>query len=269
MGYKYCIIISAHNPPDSFYDTVKKLEGMRINTFVVNSGNYISFDFECKYTSIIKVKNYGVPHNFNTGIKLALDSGFDLFTLFTDDVSILPSFSKDYIIKYYERFCNKYDILSLIFISNKLRKAKNVVDSGMTFSSYVANKVKFRDDLVIDQQDIYFCYQIDKIGGKVISFDKKFIDTAPAGRFKVGKMHFLPSYRIYLMTRNSLRLFMETKEHSFLRSFLIGLIMSFKSVLGGEKNVLPAFVLGIIDALGNKLGITNNLQKLSNNRFQF
>lgn len=267
--YNYCVIIGAYNPPEIFFETVKKLEQMKINTFVIYSGKDIDLGYESKYIRIIKANNYGIGSNFNMGMKLAIDSGFDLMTLFTDDVSILPDFSEYNIIDYYSRFCSKDDILSLIFVNDSLRTTKFILDSGMTFSSNVAKTIQFRTDLIIDQQDVYFCYQLNNnIGGKIKSFNKIMLNVLPVGRSLRGNMNFIPSFRIYLITRNSLKLFLETKNYSFFKSFIyfaVGYLM--KAIIGKEKNSFYAFFAGIVDSLRGEMGVTVNLQKLSDHRF--
>lgn len=266
--HRFCVIIGAYNPPDKFYDTVKKLVSLKIDTFIVYSGNDINLGLESEYIRMIKEKNYGLGHKFNTGINLAKDSGFDLVTILTDDVSVLPNFSANDIINYYSKYCSENDILHLDFVSDELQTTKYAMDRGMTFSTNIGDKIKFRNELVMDQQDIYFCYKLETIGGRIISFNKKILNTLPVGRAIKWKMHFLPSFRVYLLTRNTLRLFIETKNFIFFKGFLyFATYYSLKAVIGREKNVFYAYFAGIFDALRGKLGITENLKRLSENKF--
>ena len=268
MSLNYCVIICAYNPPKIFYDTINRLEEMQIDTFVVYSGNDITLPPNLNYVILIKEFNYGIGHNFNTGIQLALSNGFDLFTLLTDDAFILPDFSKNYIVDYFTKNCNENDVLHINFVSGTLTAKKFDVDTGMTISSYIARKIKFREDFVMDQQDIYFCYEVSKIGGTIKSIDRKMLDVLPVGRMMSGKMHYLPSFRVYLLTRNTLRIFIESKKIHFLLNFIkfsSGYLL--KGIIGHEKRMLFAYFSGIIDAMRGNLEISANLQKLSGNKF--
>ncbi len=265
---KYCVIIGAYDPPDIFYETLRVLNEKKIHTFVIYSGNGIHLKLDSEYLHIAKVPNLGIGHKFNEGMKMALSSAFDLMTLITDDVAILPDFSEQHIIDYYSRNCSKNDILHLDFVSNDLKTKKFAMDSGMTFHSWISKNIKFREDLVMDQQDIYFCYELSKMGGKITSFDKVYLSHLPVGRVIIGNMHLLPEFRIYLLTRNSLRLFMETGAFVFLKSlWYYALGSAVKSIIGNERKIIRAFLLGIVDALTGKMGITPNLQNLSKKIF--
>ena len=90
----------------------------------------------------------------------------------------------------------------------------------------------------------------------------------PVGRMMSGKMHYLPSFRVYLLTRNTLRIFIESKKIHFLLNFIkfsSGYLL--KGIIGHEKRMLFAYFSGIIDAMRGNLEISANLQKLSGNKF--
>ena len=268
MSLNYSVSICAYNPPKIFYDTINRMEEMQIDTFVVYSGNDITLPSKLNYVIVIKEFNYGIGHNFNTGIQLALSNGFDLFTLLTDDAFILPDFSKNYIVDYFTKNCNENDVLHINFVSGTLTTKKIDVDTGMTVSSYIARRIKFREDFVMDQQDIYFCYEVSNIGGTIRSIDRKMLDVLPVGRMMSGKMHYLPSFRVYLLTRNTLRIFIESKKIHFLLNFIkfsSGYLL--KGIIDHEKRMLFAYFSGIIDAMRGNLEISANLQKLSGNKF--
>ena len=268
LSFNYCVIICVYNLSTIFYDTINRLEELNMDTFVVYSGNDINLPIKLTHVIVKKEFNYGLGHNFNVGIQLAISKGFNLFILLTDDVRILPDFSMDYIVDYFNKFCEGNDILHINFVSEKLITTKFALDTGMIFSSQIVSRIKFREDFVMDQQDIYFCYEVGKIGGTIKSIDRKMLDVLPVGRMMSGKMHYLPSFRVYLLTRNTLRIFMESKEIHFLLNFIKfsgGYLL--KGVIGHEKQMFYAYISGIIDAFKGKMGISTSLQKLSGNRF--
>lgn len=268
MSLNYSVIICACNPPKIFYDTINRLEEMQIDTFAGYSGNDMMLPPTLNHVIVIKEFNYGIWHNFNTGIHLTLSNGFDLFTLLKDDAFILPDFSKNYVVDYFNKNCKENDVLHINFVSGTLTTEKIDVDTGMTVSSYIARRNKFREDFVIDQLDIYFCYDVSKIGGIIKSIDRKMLDVRSVGRMMTGKMHYLPSFRVYLLTRNTLRIFIESKKIHFLLNFIKfsgGYLL--KGIIGHEKRMFYACFSGVIDAMRGNFEISANLQKLSGNKF--
>ncbi|MEM3804388.1 MAG: hypothetical protein QXX17_08270, partial [Conexivisphaerales archaeon] len=141
VQFNYCVIIAAHDPPPIFYATLTGLNSKGIPAFIVCSGSNIRFDIQSKFIRFIKEKNYGVAHKFNTGIKVAIEEGFNLFTLFTDDILLLNDFSPTYIMDYFNKHCGATDILSLNFVSEYANTATHVADFGMTFAAFLANKI--------------------------------------------------------------------------------------------------------------------------------
>lgn len=268
MSFNYCVIIGAYNPPAMFYDTINRLEEMQIDTFMVYSGNELTMPIKLNHVIVIKEFNYGIGHNFNTGIQLSVSRGFDLFTLLADDAFILHDFSKNYIVDNFTKYCSENDILQINFASDNQTTIKFAPDTGMTFSSYIAQKIKLREDFVMDQQDIYFCYEVSKIGGTIKSIDRKMLDVLPVGRMMSGRMHYMPSLRVYLLTRNALGIFMESKEPHFLLNFIkLSSFYLLKGVIGHEKRMFYANFSAILDAMRGNLGINAGLQKLSGNKF--
>ncbi len=274
VKYNYCVVIGAYGkPPNSFYETISKLISKNINTFIIYNGDENYYHFKNELVMTKKVKNYGMGYSLNVGIALAKLSGFNLFTILDDDVIILDDFDKNDIIDYYDKNCTERDILWLPSINEKIIeneiKLKFVVESGVTFSDFIGRKLTFRTDFIMDQLDLLFCYDLRRIlHGRIIPYNKRVISIYPVGRGIYGKINFIPNYRLYLLTRNSLTNFIERRDAVFLSLFVKQVIFwFFKGIQGHEKKIFKAFFYGVYDALKHRLGVTDTLQELSNNRF--
>ena len=288
---KYCVIIASHRPPKIFFGmlrTLSRYNSMRI--YIIDSSpeeiangifSYVQNLNEINKATIFlffHIKNMGVGNKYNFGIDRCLIEGCHLITLLTDDVIIDESkFDPDRIMSYFSKYCDpKKDILSLVsedrisVVDNDVHKIHLAVDTGMTFSSELIRKFRFNECFVIDQVDTYYCYLVIKSGGKMITFDASGVSSLPVGREVSGSQHCLPYWRLYLLARNSLWMFLEERDLLLFKSFFFQ--TRFWSLRGVESNqkiskILFSVTLGIIDALTNKLGVTSSLQKLSGNRF--
>lgn len=285
-------------PPLTFFDTLKRLSSnLNIHIYVIDSSpevtsiktqNYINRSINNNLNHLFskghsrplikyfKVPNYGIGHKHNFGIKQAIKDGCDLMTTFTDDVKLLDN--RFPIEEIYRFFCNNCDphkdVLILPYDRAQLQKEiKRAGDLGMTFTKELFQKVRFREELILDNTDYYFCDQVILKGGKFIVYPEILIGTLP-----IGREAKFPMWRLYLLTRNSFSISLESNgkfgklsrllTHTFPRT--LQLIMWNLQVVRSAQDildVLEAIFLGYIDGIQRKLGVTSNLQKLSGNRF--
>ena len=165
--------------------------------------------------------NLGEGHNYNVGIEKCLNDGCDLITLFPDDVTINENkFRPDKIIKFFYENCNiKTDLLSWLYNKKSLKlynknllNKYGVVDTGMTFSKDLVKKLRFREDFLMDQQDLYFCNQVIKNGGRILIYPELTISVLPIGREITTGIPHLPLWRLYLHGRNSITIVWKRKN---------------------------------------------------------
>jgi len=231
---------------------------------------------ERHFFELIKIKeNMGAAYNFNIGLEKSMLDGCELITLFTDDVIMEENYFKPAdIINFFNAKCSyDKDILSLYNNEKHYTTVKtsgSVVDSGITASSNLFKKIMFRTEFLMDQQDVYFCYQVRKNGGTIYIYPYPAILVLPVGRESNGKVHYLSIWRIYLLSRNTLTIFLETHKIEFLFSWLKytgGYAIRF--LLYGENPILEfrSVLYSIEDAIQGNLGITEHLTLLSNGRF--
>jgi GT2 family glycosyltransferase len=145
---------------------------------------------------------------------------------------------------------------------------------GITFSPELATRIRFRDDLVIDQVDIDFGRQVRRSGGKIIYYPEFVISRLPIGRENGKGIHTLPYWRFYLYVRNVFLLALEERavlsSMKQLTSAVSGTTHWFYiGIKSGQKvgKLVKTLKLGITDAALKRSGITRNLQILSGNRF--
>ena len=222
-----------------------------------------------------KVPNYGVGYNFNFGIKQAIKDSCDLITIFTDDVKLLDNgFPQEKIYRFFYNNCDSQkDVLILPQKGVQLQKEiKRTADSGMTFAKELFQKIRFREELIVDQTDFYFCDQVIMNGGKFIVYPEILIDVLPIGRETKNGERIIPLWRLYLLTRNTISIDLE--KNGKLRALQTDaypqiLCWGSSGIRSGQNilDVIKAIFLGVIDGIAKNLGVTSNLQKLSGNRF--
>ena len=228
------------------------------------------------FFELIKLKeNMGVAYNYNKGLEKCIADGFELITLFSDDVILEENYFKPIdIINFFNNKClYDKDILSLYNKekhSTLVKTSNSVVDSGITASSALFKKIMLRTEFLMDQQDVYFCYQVRKFGGTIYVYPYSAISALPIGRESSGKVHYLPIWRIYLLSRNTLTLFLETHKIEFLFNLVMSSVFIYKFLLYGKNPILGirSVFYGLEDAIHGQLGITEHLTFLSNGRFR-
>ena len=286
----YAIVIATHMPPENFFETINKLSVTpNLHVYVVDTSDN---DTSQKIKEHIqkanrkasesnsniryyKIPNAGIGYTYNFGLKKATTDNCDLITLFTDDVRVLNNgLPLERIRKFFDASCNPAkDALVLPQNAAELFvKKERAADSGLTFSPEIFKNVKFREEFVLDQIDFDFSMQITRNGGKFVVYPEVVIDVLPIGREIQKGEHALPFWRLYLLTRNSITMSLESDAKlKELRddTFSQILIWSLAGFRAGQ-NVFLVFIavfFGVTDGLTKHLGVTAFLQNLSGNRF--
>ena len=151
-------------------------------------------------------------------------------------------------------------------------RKERAADSGLTFSAQLFKKVSFREEFILDQIDFDFSRQIRLNGGKFVVYPEVVIDVLPIGREVQKGERVLPFWRLYLLTRNSITMSLESdaklkdlRNEAFSQILYWGL-SGFRS---GQSIflVFKAVFFGCVDGFTKHLGVTAFLQNLSGNRF--
>lgn len=220
------------------------------------------------------VQNLGQAYSLNVGIQACIKDGAALITLLDDDVSLSDPLPVDRIVEFFFARCNPASDL-LILPEVAVRQCNDsgfAVTSGMTLAPALFSRCRFRENFVMDQNDVQFCEDILKLGGKLVHFPDPILNIGPIGKPSGIGLYTLPSWRLYLLVRNCLTL---SRERAGLRpgtwrfALYQAMLWTSKSCLAGRNvgGVLLALVYGTADALRSRLGVTQALQRLSGNRF--
>jgi len=290
----YAIVIPTYNPSIKLLIELLKslLKNGVLNIYVVDSSinsidmkvrnELLSNDQENLSCSerihIIRVDNYGAAYSMNRGVREAIKNGAKVITIMDDDtilrdfdiISILSFFSKN--VRRDKDLLILADESTYVAYKNLNKEPKAWVETGMTFHNELFERIQFREDFIMDWIDIEFSLKIRKNGGKLIFYPGNVLTNLPIGREMGRNINHLPNFRIYTLTRNSIRLAMEFKSVKSMILAFYGIIpWAIASVRSGEKirKVLNCIFYGFIDAINNNAGITLHLQEISNNRFSF
>lgn len=294
LGDNYFIIIATHDPDNVKKDIIAHsidhfLRKENIKVIIIASGEKNKLK---KLTEILKTYrdyfstnllsyrfclNKGISHKWNLGIRLALNLGAEMFTLLTDDTFPTNAFRATDITKYFIDNCGPTDLLSLPL--NALQSANDhtrlfIYDSGMTFSKQLARNLRFDELLIHSFVDYKFSFDVATKLGKIIIYPGSVIDQAKPMN-KYNGMFYLPEWTLYLIFRNSI--YWARKEPIRKYKFLILGLFYFLSLpkwlpksfraRRSMNMVLRAIFLGTLDGLMGIVGISDNLEKISNGRF--
>jgi hypothetical protein len=283
----YGIVIATHMPPENFFDTIDKLAAtLNLHAYVVDTSDNATSQkiqehiqrakkknqtLNIKY---YKISNGGIGYTYNFGIKKAINDNCNPITLFTDDVRVINSLPTENICRFFEANCDpSKDALVLPQNPEEIDiKKTRAADSGLTFSAQLFKKVRFREEFILDQIDFDFSRQIRQNGGKFVVYPQVVIDVLPIGREVQKGEHVLPFWRLYLLTRNSITMSLESEakleelKDETLSQILHWGLSGFRS---GQSVflVFKAVFFGCIDGFTKHLGVTAFLQNLSGNRF--
>lgn len=289
---KMSVIINCYGPLDSiqyFYKTASSLKQSNGDSTEVNlifsdsspedvyksNDLYLNSLFDSCFFKHIKLDNKGEPYALNKVIDYAAKYNPDLIMILTDDAILMSSLPYSNIFEYFSKNCKPESDILLLTDDNTIIQGKEVkrsTENGMIFSPNLFGKIKFRDELIMDQFDLIFCDTIYQIGGKIKVFPHTLLGVGPIGREKNHGHSFIPPWRMYLLIRNTLSLWMEGKYKLF-NDVLIGdfywiLKSLFYSKRKDKLTYFRAIFLGLIDGIKQELGITKTLTELSNGRFQ-
>ncbi|MGC8615326.1 MAG: hypothetical protein ACP5UU_05940 [Thermoprotei archaeon] len=282
------IVISCHEPVESvLFQTITRLSRDKlVRVYVIDSSpdskaehirkfiSSLTKELPEKKINYFHVKSLGLAYKENFGIKKACDDNAQIIMLIDDDVYILDAFDAKEIIRFFCSMCGPLDLL--VFPGNEEqlrsiggRRLKVWGDSCFAFSKRLCPKARIREDLVIDQTDVEFSKRVVRNGGKICAYPFLIRKSLPIGRVKESKV-VLPSWRIYLFTRNVLALSLEERNLTdFLWSLWSIVILSVNNINYYHRPLLTlhAVARGILDALARNMGVTPVLQKLSGNAF--
>ena len=219
----YHIIIATHKPDRSKLGAIcKSIDHLlikdKVRVIIIASGDRNSMqcisDLLKSYKGFLRSNfltyrcspNYGIPHKWNLGIKLAMAMGAELVTLLTDDSFPINCFDSESISNYYFQNCDLMDLMLLPSHDNDLvndHKRLFVYDSGMTFSKELARKLSFDEKLVHSFTDYKFSFQVATKLGKIVIFPQIVI-----GKFEphatTGEIAYHPNWILYLIFRDSI-----------------------------------------------------------------
>ncbi len=290
----YGFVMVVHDPPiPQFFQQLEKLASkirdsdtifgiyivdssndktqVTINNFILSIG--LSYAPHVNIHYFRETENFGAGHSYNIGCSLAFQNGCKAVTLLDDDVIILDNFNPKDIFAFYKNL-NTSDTLALptdkctakLFNSRQDRR----FFIGTTFSRDLFTKINFREDFVIDWTDCDFAKRVLKQGGINAVYPEIVINMLPSGRVVRDGHSYFPYWREYLISRNTLTILREDRDLMALISFVWAVIsVGYKGIRAHQKLLLvvKALSLGVFDAIQGNLGITENLQKLSNFRF--
>ncbi len=184
---KFVVIVNTYNPS---IDKIKKIietlvtSDNRIKLFIIITDSsptalFLEGDLktivmqgsvEIKY---LKLENFGEPYALNSGIKFAkINYNPDLIMLLTDDAILYSKIPYISIYEYFIKNCNPERDILIVTDVRKVpqRIIRRTTENGMVFSPLLFDKLKFEEDLVMDQFDFMFCDSIYLAGGKIIVF---------------------------------------------------------------------------------------------------
>jgi GT2 family glycosyltransferase len=279
----WVVILNVYDPPDEFYVSLSKLLNNPLDIYIIDSsregGIYNSNALFRQYLQskqngrikYINIENKGAPYALNLGLEEVLRAKYQFITILTDDTIFINDFLPLQSIEgFFYKNCNPYkDILLLTDLKTAGKKyIRRSTEAGMTFHREALKNVKFREDLVMDQFDVYFCDDIYRHGGKIVVYPEAIFKTLPVGRESNKGHNMLPSWRLYLLTRNTVALFL-LKQNKLFQDVFKNFIFYVKPIIYGKNKLayIRVFITGLIDGFRLNLGITKNLQRLSNNRF--
>jgi hypothetical protein len=290
MKEELCVIINCYGEIDFMEINIRRLcqkiddnihieflfsDSSQENIYKKND-SYLKSIFKEQNFIHLKLENKGVPFALNSAIEFSLKVfAPSLIMLLTDDAIIMGDISYNDIFEYFYKNCRpEKDALLLTYDPALIAKkeVKRSTENGLIFSPYLFYKNKFREDLIMDQFDNLFCDNIYWLGGKIFVFSYPLLTVKPIGREKNGNYNFLPPWRNYLLVRNTLILWQEKKNNLIKDVLFQNFIWSSKAIIFSKRNMklsyLKAIYLGIIDGITRKLGVTENLNLLSDNRFR-
>ena len=275
--YKLISLVVSHNPPETLYKLISQLLLISDKIVIIDSSNmelYNNIKNKLTNEKIILIhenNDYGLGSALAYGMKIASQFIYDYLLIMEDDSLFIYNDGEinlniNGIIKNFTRTFDRNDVLYLSDHSNINNNEFIIIsdylgtNTGLLLNSALSKKINFRLDFYIDQIDIDLQYNIKKMGGNLVLTKYKIIDRLPVGRENKNGVNTIPIFRFYLLTRNSIILFMERKispKHLF---FILGYFL--KGLVSGQSvyYLLIALFYGVIDGLKTNSGITKTLK---------
>ena len=279
----YSIVLISYKPPGNFFELIKTLRDIDdLDIYIIDSSPYFEWlEIKNEIDSMLSskdvlskikyfhIENKGLGYSMNYGIMKCIDDGKELFTIIDDDASVVRgNFIVGEIVEFFNKYIDPKRDALILADGRHIKDVYTWVDTGITFTKYLFNDIKFREEFVMDQIDHDFCVSIHRNGGRILMYPKRVLFNQVVGREARNGINFLPAWRTYTLIRNVLVLWAEGKMG--ILNLLYNVLIFCKALLFGRKKVdyLKSFYNGAKDGLNHELGITSSLQKLSGNRFK-
>lgn len=265
-----CIVVT-HNPPPTIYKLTEQISNIRILMIdSSDSDKYNSMKEHFKNKENVTVyhenRHIGLSNALNTGINMCQEMGFKYLLIMEDD-----SYFQDNVnlINIVNNFSYSHNNDPVLYLSETDTNSADDffpvnyylgTNTGVVISFNLAHEISFRSDFFMDQVDIDFQYNVRSHGHKIYLTKNGIIARLPIGREERRGINTISIFRFYLLTRNTLRLFIENKISPVAFVYIPGYF--FKGVVAGQnvKLLLKALFHGLYDGITNNLGITKTLK---------
>ena len=265
-----CIVVT-HNPPPTIYKLVEQISCVRvimIDSSDSNVFNSLLEHFQNRENIVLyhEEKHLGLGNALNIGIKMSINLGFKFLLIMEDDTYFQENVN---LIDIVNEFSYTHSNISILYLSETDTNSTNDfllvnrnlgTNSGILISFNLAKEIRFRTEFFMDQIDINFQHDVRKMGYKIYLTKNRIIARLPIGR-EIGRgINTISIFRFYLLTRNTLRLFIERKNSMVTLIYIPGYF--FKGIVAGQnaKLLLKALAHGILDGINNNMGITQTLK---------
>ncbi|MGC9124254.1 MAG: glycosyltransferase [Thermoplasmata archaeon] len=229
------------------------------------------------YSNIEIIKNgqnYGIGKALNIGVKI-LKCKVEWILTLDQDTILLKKINDVFDILKIELNKKKIDMkkIGIIFLNyieiNKkvdenfyIDKKLPIIISGCLINKIIFERgLKFREEFFLDHIDTDFDYQVKHEGFLILKTYEKYTDHKLGLKVVLkneGEIIFEPEWRMYLMTRNLVKLLIENKIklNFFINQILIWdyKLIKTKKIKNVIKEVLRSNMFGILDGIRNKLG---------------
>ena len=270
-NYRIISVVITHNPPHSIYKLIAQLAST-YKIIIIDSStttNFNSMRDKLQYTNIIlehENVHYGLGNALNLAIKISKKFEYNFLLIMEDDSFFVDNVD---IIAIIDEFKRCYKDKDALYLSKKQYRSEDYfieikgymgTNSGIILSKDLILKILFRAEFFMDQIDIDFQWNIRQLGGKLIQTKYKVIEELPVGRENKNGINTISIFRFYLLTRNTIILFMEQKIKIKQLLYIPGYFL--RLLISGQKvhYLFIALFNGIVDALKHNLGITKTLK---------
>lgn len=264
-----CIVVT-HNPPPSIYKLVEQLSHIKI--IIIDSSDPEAYNLmqkrlkDMKNTTLYhEEKHQGLGNALNSGVKIGMELGFKIMLIMEDDTYFIDNID---LINLANKFFQTHK-RGILYLSERSSDSgddfvlvcnSQGTNTGILITLEIASTIAFRSEFFMDQIDIDFQFNIRKLGYTIFLTKNKVIERLPIGRETNNGIRTISPFRFYLLTRNTIRLFIERKIPMSSLKYIPGYLV--KGILAGQniKLLFKALWCGILDGVNNNLGITETLK---------